>query len=160
MSNLPTGKILIGTTEFEIAKHVTLPQLKLNEAGEPNFIKFESTIAVAKDLQSDKGGRAPKPKAGETKEDAEKRMMAPPDVAEVVNLATGELGMLIVNAVLKSNLTEKYPNDAYVGKMFQIRKFKPEAKKRYFTFEILEIRPKGGASSAPATGAKTANNRR
>lgn len=136
-----TNNVKIGDTlQFEVVKRVTLPQFKLDESGEPNFYRIETAIAVAKDLQQ---GRERKGKDSTPQTEADKKAaMAPPDVAEVVDLKTGEPGMLIFNAVLKSNLTEKYPGDTYVGKCFQIRKFKPVAGKRYFTFEILEIKLK------------------
>ncbi len=116
--------------QFEVVTYVTLPLLKISEdPDKPTFIKFLTVIEPGKELE---GGRKQK--------NAEGAPMAPPDVAEVIDLRTNQPAQILVNAVLKSNLVAKYPESGYVGRCFQLRRFKPDAKKRYFSFEILEIR--------------------
>lgn len=135
----------IGGVKYDVAKHVTLPHFKLAEDGTPNYFKFLSAIEKGKDLEA---GKARKAKDGDAKETDEQ--MEAPDLMEVLDLATGELGQIIVNAVLKSNLEEKYPNNGYVDKMFLIRKLAAVKKgsRKYYTFEILEIKPKAAGSEA------------
>jgi hypothetical protein len=58
---------------------------------------------------------------------------------DVTDLETGKAQRMIVNTVLCNELCAAYPNADYVGHSFQIRKFKPQDGKRYFTFQITEI---------------------
>jgi len=68
--------------------------------------------------------------------DAEK--MEPAQLANVVNLETGEECQIICNSVLKSTLEENYENASYVGKAFAITQYKV-AGKRYKNYKISEI---------------------
>jgi 5-methylcytosine-specific restriction endonuclease McrA len=64
-----------------------------------------------------------------------------------VNLVTGESWRVVADTVLASELRIHYPTDGYVGKCFEIRKFKPEHGKRYATFAIAEIEPSNETSA-------------
>lgn len=48
------------------------------------------------------------------------KAMGPATVMACVDIDTGEEGLVICNKVLASSLTEAYPADAYVGKVFEI----------------------------------------
>jgi hypothetical protein len=141
------------TMQFEIVKHVTLPLIKLLEDGTPMFLRFESAIKTADQLQATRTRKTKDPVTG--KEVEAGAAMPPPDIADVTNLENGQLGQIIVNTVLRSNLDKVYPSDGYVNKCFQLKKIKTS--KRYFTFEILEIRLKGAAPSNNSTTQKTAH---
>jgi len=64
------------------------------------------------------------------------------------DLVTGESWRVVADSVLASELRSHYTADSYVGRAFEIRKFKPEGGKRYATFAIAEIRPTNETSAA------------
>lgn len=129
--------------QFEVVKNVTLPFIILKEDGVKNYIRFDSKIEADSSTFSE---RVRKARAGT--EDAQKPM----DIALITNLATKEEGRLVVHDVLKNILFESYPDGSYVDKSFQIVKSKA-AGKRYFNFDVKEIRLK---NAAPETVAKKA----
>jgi hypothetical protein len=130
--------------QFEVVRHVTLPLFKMDEEDHKYYYRFESAIEQGKELEAVRKRKAA--------DGAQKEVMPPPDLAEVTDLRTGQLGQIIVNAVLKSNLTEKYESDSYVGKCFQITRTKSIARgsRTIKMFEILEIKLKQNADAAPA----------
>lgn len=131
--------------QFEVARNVTLPFILIPDNGEPIYLKFETAIEPDSSQFSARMRRSRK--------DGEQSSDKPVDIAKVVNLQTGELGRLLIHEVLKSNLTEAYPQGEYVGKMFQIKKSKAQGK-RYFNFNIIELRPKTTANEQESTHAK------
>ena len=73
---------------------------------------------------------------------SDKRIKTPPRLADIINLETGELQILIMNAVLESELSRAFPGEAYVGKSFAILPHKNsggEADRRYSTYMIIEV---------------------
>jgi hypothetical protein len=130
--------------QFEVVKNVTLPFVMIPGDGTPFYIKFNTPIEADKSTFSDRV-RASK-KEGESKQE-------PMRLAEVTNLQTGEIGRLVVHSVLESTLVETYPDAQYVGRCFQLKKQK-NAGKRYFSFEIVEIRLKGQNSEPAKVAAK------
>lgn len=123
-------------TEFKRKKLLTRPVLKW-EVGKARYIKIETAMHVGKEM---------KEKAGEKKKE-------PATLCDVIDLETGEPAQIIVNAVVKSVLTESYANDAYVGLCFSITKQARQQGKQYDPFMIEEIEdPNAGA----ATGAQPA----
>lgn len=103
-------------------KLLTRPVLKW-EVGKPRFIKIETAMHIGKEM---------KEKAGEKKKE-------PATLANVIDLSTGDLAQIIVNAVLKSVLNEEYPNDTYVGLCFSVTKQARVQGKQYDPFSIEEI---------------------
>ncbi len=91
---------------------------------EPRHVKFEDAIYLGKEM---------KQKAGDDKK------KEPAHLANVVDLTTGELAQIIVNAVPMSVLKESYPNDGYVGKCFTIMRQKRQPGKQYDPFFVEEI---------------------
>lgn len=73
-------------------------------------------------------------------ETAEQKKMEPPMMAEVLNLETGELGLIIMNEVLLREVRKRYPDDSYVGKYFGIT-MKAVNGKRYKNFVLFELEP-------------------
>jgi hypothetical protein len=103
-------------------KLLTRPVLKFVK-DEPRYIKFEGAIYLGKEM---------KIKEGEKKKD-------PAHLADVVDLSTGELAQIIVNAVPMSVLKENYPGDSYVGKCFMIMRQSRQPGKDYDPFKVEEI---------------------
>ena len=56
----------------------------------------------------------------------------------VTDLETGETGQIIIGAVLRELLLETYPDDAYVGKKFEIC-LRKRADKKYNTYDVYEV---------------------
>jgi hypothetical protein len=108
--------------EFKTKKVLTLPLFKL-VVDTPSHFKITGPMYIGKDM---------KQKEGDKKKE-------PATLANVTNLETGEAGQFIVNAVVKSVLTDEYPNDAYVGKCFAITKQKRKEGKSYDPFNVVEI---------------------
>lgn len=130
LMTIPTRKnqtLAIGGREYEMVAQVTRPVLS-QKGNEPFAVQFEGPIR-----QSDV--RIP---------DSD---MAPPMVADVVNLETGECMLLIVNTVMESELTRYFPDGGYVGKFLAMRREKSAADKRYYTYKIVELRPKADRSA-------------
>lgn len=108
---------------FKVAKKVTLPLLK-QEAGEDVMIQITSEIYVGKELKA---------AAGNTVKEK------PADLIRCIDLNSGIEHEYIVNAIVKAELEENYPDAGYKDKYFAIRKMpKPEGK-RYNAFQIMEL---------------------
>lgn len=138
--------------QFEVVRSVTLPFFVL-EAGQTCFLRFETAIAPDTSSFSER-------LRASRKDAAEKPQQAPVDVANIVNLQTGEECRMIVHSVLKSTLTEAYPSDGYVKKCFRITKSadkKGRGANKYFSFDVTEIRlknqPNGQATETSSTPA-------
>jgi hypothetical protein len=118
-------------SRYEIAKQVTRQVLR-QEDGKPFYVEFESAVYKGEELVPSRGGAA---------------KMAAADLANVIDLLTGELCVLIVNAVLKSELERHYPGEGYIGRKFAIRRANPggDTDKRYKVYQIIELREKGSA---------------
>lgn len=67
------------------------------------------------------------------------KVMEPATIMSVTDLDTGELTQIVVGSVLKGILNETYPEDAYVGKSFEIVKHAKAQGKRYNTYSVFEI---------------------
>ncbi len=62
----------------------------------------------------------------------------PARLADVVDLETGEEGQIILGAVLVGIMEESYPGEQYVGRCFEIVKFR-DAASAYNTYNVAEI---------------------
>jgi hypothetical protein len=117
--------------QFEVLKNVTKEFFVIPEDGSPMGLKFTSAFTVDETLSM----RQRKSKNDEKRE--------PMEVADCVNLVTGEEGRLIGNAVVKSELRNSYPDDGYVGLMFKFEqgeKRKSKDGQTYRAFKISEIK--------------------
>lgn len=92
--------------------------------GETLSVIFESEFEQAPPIK----------RRGKAVEDEDKK---PPMIAKVEDFDTGTKHFLIGNTVLLSELTEQYPDGAYVGKAFEITPSK--GAKDYKTYSIAEI---------------------
>jgi len=112
-SNLPPG--------FKQVKAVTLPALVL-QLNEPRILQFDAAI-----------------RQSTITADPKKQREKPADIAPVTDLETGEQFTLLVPSIVKSELSEKYPKDTYVGKAFRIVKLEKRKGKRYHDMNINEV---------------------
>lgn len=62
-----------------------------------------------------------------------------PDVVSVRDLEDGGDKEILVGQVLKSTLSENYPDDSYVGKTFACTQSAPPAGKRYKSMTVNEV---------------------
>jgi hypothetical protein len=148
--------------KFKIKKHVTVQLLKV-EDGKEYFVKFNGAIhkAVVNEAEQKKYENA-KAKY-DSLSDAEKLQVEakdipvppnPPQLAQVIDLTTGEVVQIIIGSVLESELKREYPNDTYVGKGFSIQKAKIQGK-RYAAYQIAELELEEepqAETAAPAKG--------
>lgn len=143
---------------FEVVSHVTLPLLKIED---------DKTYAVTIETAFKKGEAVPArkikeeytdPETGEVKtRDAMSKVQEPPVLCQVTNLFTGERAQMIAGAVFHSEITKKYPDDAYVGRSFQFSVQKASGK-RYKVPMISEVKLTAKAAEAstdaPAASSK------
>lgn len=113
-------------------KLLTRPILKFIK-DEPRYVKFEGKIYLGKEM---------KQKAGDDKK------KEPAHLADVIDLTTGELAQIIINAVPMSVLKENYPDDSYVGKCFAITRQSRKEGKAYDPFLVEEIEDPTAKSEA------------
>ena len=111
-------------TEFTVKRRVNVPLLKA-VIGEPIYVKILTPIYQGKDMPAQPG----------------KKKMDPARLAKCVDLNTGELVEIIINAVLQSILVEEYPDNEYVGMFFQITKFAKATGKGYNPYVVNELEP-------------------
>ena len=104
-----------------VKKNVTLPLFKWS-AGVSKFLTIMGPVFQGKAIKE----------TGATKN------KEPAFLCNVTDLESGELGQIIVATVLKSIFHEEYPEDAYVGKSFEIKQRKIPGKD-YNGFDVTEI---------------------
>lgn len=105
---------------FKIKKFVTLPHIKLSP-GQDYYLRFDTVMHLGKAIEKDR---------------------EPATLAQVTNMETGEVGEIICSQLLRENLNEAYPNDAYLGLIFHIRLTKVPDKK-YNLVHIAEVEDEG-----------------
>lgn len=117
------GAVLVGGVEYEVAVIVTRSVLR-QELKVPFFVEFESAIYEAPPLE-------------------QATKMAPPMIADVINLQTGECQILICNTVLEREIERNYPNGSYVGKRFAMCGYMAGRESNdYRVYNIVELVPK------------------
>jgi hypothetical protein len=107
---------------YKRVKNLTLDILKFSE-NEPRAVKITAAMHIGKDQKAD----------------AEGKKREPAVLASCINLDDGAECQIIISAVVKSVLTDEYPNDTYVGKCFLITKKTRVAGKQYFPYSVEEI---------------------
>ena len=80
------------------------------------------------------------------------------EIADVLNLETGELQAMKITKVAGSELRKGYPGDGYLGKEFAILPIAPTTRRNYWLYKIAELERDGEApdcdpGDAPATSA-------
>jgi hypothetical protein len=80
----------------------------------------------------------------------------PPTLCDVIDLATGELQILVMNKVLLSELDRAFPDNGYVGRSFAIVRHghqdATDTDKRYKLYKILELKKEGAVFSSAGKG--------
>lgn len=103
-----SGTSTVGNKTYK-RKSVTLPAIKLEE-GKPTVLRITSAIRqgkVLKDRKSEDGS-----------------VMKPAKVVDVTLIredgSDGMQGVLVCGKAIEESLRDTYPNDSYVGKLFEI----------------------------------------
>lgn len=131
-----------GGSPFKTLKKLTRPTFKF-VIGKAVYVRIDEKVFIGKELKKD------------ASEGGNKR--EPAHVANVTNLETGELGQIIVSAVVLSVLNDEYPGDTYVGKCFSITKLQKTEGKAYFPYNVDEIEDPGASSHSSVGARKTAS---
>lgn len=131
----------MATSKFAIKKHVTLPLLKVNDNGTPSYVFFTSAIFKAKvnEVEQKKYVKDLASWEASNKKEPAPQVPNPPELAHVIDMESGEVAQIIANAILKTEIEDNYPDDTYVGKGFEVKKFKPTGGKRYAMIQIAEV---------------------
>lgn len=109
----------------KIAKRITLTTLKFMQ-DEPLYLKLTHPFVEKLDTVNEK----------KKKENEASKVL---HVGRVIDLTTGEEAEIVVPAVILSTLTEKYPNESYVGKSFELCKLAQKPGKNYYPYRINEL---------------------
>jgi hypothetical protein len=110
---------------YKTARVVTLPSLVLKEAGQSVTVKILDAIRVSQ-------------VKGKPDKDGKEQKAA--DICTIADVTTGEQAILLVPAVVKSNLERDYVDEGYVGDVFFLRcDGKRKAGQRYNDFTIIEV---------------------
>jgi hypothetical protein len=121
---------------FKVKKALTLPVLKL-KPGEEVYVQFTDHMHISKDTGQSMNGKK----------------MEPATIANVIDLTTGEMHVLICATVMNKEIHENYPDGSYVGKSFAITLIRvPE--KKYNLYTILEIEADEAQVEAEAEASK------
>lgn len=122
---------------FVFAKQVTRSVLSQKELDgkTPIYVEFEGAARQAPPIKRS-------PEEEEDVMSGKVKPMDPPRVADIVNLETGELQIIIMNKVLESELDRAYPEGGYVGLSFGILKVGRGGKRldrQYNQYRIVEL---------------------
>ena len=109
----------------KVKKLLTRPVLKL-ELDQPRYVKIVAAMYIGKEMKKKKGAEDDKQKE-------------PATIIDCVDLETGAECEIVANTVLKSVLSETYPEAGYVGKCFAITKQAKQPGRDYNKFKIEEI---------------------
>ena len=131
--NLPAVSAAFDLGNFEVAAMVTLPTFKIKD-NEVFVFQADGTIYEGKKLKGDKA----------TDDDGNPRKPVFLMPVTKINPESGETlkGQIVVGAVLKENLEEKYPDAGYVGKIFGVQKLGLKEGKRYKEYNVVELKRK------------------
>jgi hypothetical protein len=126
-----------------VMQNVTKDFFVIPEDGTPFYVKFTSPFAVDESLEV-------RSRRSKKEGEADKKPM---EVADCINLSDGVEGRLIGNEMIKSELRAKFPDNKYVGEMFEIKqgeKRKSKEGNTYRAYKIVRLVPKGASNTAPA----------
>lgn len=117
---------------------VSVPDFQFEE-DEATYVKVMTAFVQAKPREQDAhDGRTGR---------IESTPMSPPIKARLVLLDTGELVSAIIPAMVRNQLEEAYPGEAYVGRCFEIVVHPARKPKKYKTADIFEIDPESGGET-------------
>jgi hypothetical protein len=107
----------------EILRRVTRPVLKM-EVDVPAYVKAQSKLYQGKEIKGS----------------GDKAEMKAAVLLDVLDLSTGQEMQIVCGTVLSGILEDSYPGDSYAGLCFQITKRPKVGTKRYFNYEVLQIK--------------------
>lgn len=110
---------------LKLKQRLTLPSLVMKTKGDARALVFLGPIHESKVVTG--------------KKDAEGKPEKPANVANVGDVTTGEEFVFLVPAVVRSTLTQEYPDDSYVRKVFYIRNEGKREGKRHIDFTVAEV---------------------
>lgn len=110
---------------FRVVRNVTRPLLKMKD-NQAYYIQIEEKIFQAEQVKN-------------PKKDADGNTQKPPFVFFAKNLEDGHSVQMLANSVLHSELEKQYPDNSYVGKVFELIKNTKAEGKSYNTFGITEL---------------------
>lgn len=119
-------------------KLLTRPVLKLIKE-QPRYVLLQGRIYIGKEMKQ---------------RGAEDKKKEPAHLVDVVDLTTGELAQVIINAVPMSVLSEEYPNYGYVGRCFELTRQTRQEGKQYDPFKVEEIEIPDAVKELAATAVK------
>lgn len=115
----------MNATTFKVKKALTRPTLKF-QTDVPLYVKITGPMHLGATR-------------GKQQLDSEGNPKKPPTVCDVIDLTTGEACQIICAEIIKTELSEAYPKDGYVGLGFALTKQKRKEGKRYDPYSIAEI---------------------
>lgn len=133
----------VSLLNLEVVEQITVPFLVM-EVDKDYYLRFVTAIAADTTSFSERVRKSKKEEEGNKE---------PIHIATVIDLSTKQKARLVVHSVLESTIVEARANDAYVDKIFKIRKVSKTQGKRYFTFNVTEMRvaaSTSGNEQAPA----------
>lgn len=133
-TQLSAAEISVGGVMFKKKKVVTVPVLKLMP-GAPAYVRIDSPMEISKQIEN-KGKGTETDASG-----AKKKKMEPATIAHVTDLIAKCEAIIILGTVLQGVLDEKYPDQSYVGKSFEIINKGKMGDKTYNTYSVVEIEP-------------------
>lgn len=110
------GAVAAAPFQFKVKKLVAVPLFKLMPDA-PIYVKFNEPMFVGKKLDDKKQAAI---------------------LIGVTDLQTGQIGQIIVGAVLKGLMDDQYPDNSYVGRNFGLI-LRKRADKKYNTYDVAEI---------------------
>ena len=121
-SRVRSGKLKSGLV-FKKVKSITVPVIKLS-ADKPVYLRFESAMEQSKQIVTKKVGSQP---------------MEPAVIMHCLNHENDSECILIVGKMLQSVINESFPDNAYVGKSFEIVNHGQRGDKKYNAYSVNEI---------------------
>lgn len=126
--------VMVGDQNYEVVQQVNVPTLK-HETGQVLAIRIEQPI---RHELSQRDIEVLNSATGELVKGKQETNIA---VVRITELGSGQLFNLVLNAISASEFERAYPENAYVGKSFAIKKLGVVAGKRYKDVQIVEIAP-------------------
>jgi len=113
--------------KFKVKRHVVKQLFKI-KPGVEYYLLFTGKMHIGKKIEDNKEAAT---------------------LADVTNLATGEIGQIICPKLIRDALSEEYPSDSYVGKAFAIELMRVPDKRYNLLRTFIEIEPDEAPTEKP-----------
>lgn len=132
-TNTPEGtEPMPATPRFKRVEAVTVPTFSIPDNGEPVYLKFLEPIETKPNIDI-KTGEVKKDEDGKALEISVARVLDMTDTSELDSPMESVLGVILVK-----DLEAKYPDNGYVGEIFEIRKT-PIKGKRAKAYQVWKM---------------------